>query len=133
MSQPYPSRRPSESTMAAYHTVAFAQNQAAIRETAIREHDGRLPQSPSHRTRQPSERRPSESAMAVYHAEPLTTQEPLRMDNTALRMSNHVAGKPKPDNRFPRERHPPKRKPPFTHLMAEYRTPPTPEGHETPW
>ncbi|QCD89813.1 hypothetical protein DEO72_LG4g763 [Vigna unguiculata] len=63
--------------MAAYHTVAFAQNQAAIRETAIREHDGRLPQSPSHRTRQPSERRPSESVMAVYHAEPLTTQEPL--------------------------------------------------------
>ena len=99
MSQQYPSRRPPESTMAAYYA-----------------------ETPSHRTR-----RPPESSMAAYHARtpPYGEHGPRLAPHPLL---NHTAYTPKPEGRLPRERHLYKRKPPSTHFMAEYQTPPTSEG-----
>jgi len=60
MSQPYPSRRPSESTMAAYHTETPSHRTRRPSESTMAAYHT---ETPSHRTRQPSE-----SAMAAYHA-----------------------------------------------------------------
>ena len=106
MSQPDLSTRPPESTMSTYHA-----------------------ETPSHRTR-----RPPESTIAAYHAE--TPSHRTRWPPESTIVAYHArtppheehGPQPKPDCRLPRERHLPKGKPPSTHLMVEYRTPPTPKG-----
>jgi len=106
MSQPYPSTRPLESTMAAYHAETPSHKTRRHLESTIAAYHA---ETPSHRTR-----RPPEGTIAAYHA-----RTPPHGEH---------GPQPKPDGRLPRERHLPKGKPPSTHLMVEYQRLPTPKG-----